>query len=344
MALGADGFDELVTSTLEKIDKSTLYDNVTTRHPTLDWLRSEQRSATGRQLVVNLELAEDTSTQWTDDSGTFSTDVSGEIAGAGVFEWSDPLVSSVRLRWKRVKMNSGPEQIIDLVNAHIRSMEKAHKKTLVEAVHALVDDSDGASEIDSGQFNSLDQIVSDAEYDADPHGDDSNDDAFDVGQIDASDQDAWQAHRLELPKDGDFDIRQAFRHVENEVYVGTDANNEADKVVAGREIFEEFVDSFDGKVRYTEFGEGQAKFTEVKHGNLAVRLDPDCPSKRAYFLDNDSLVLRALAGTFMERQASQVLEGKLDRVTPIASVLALGTNERRANAVLLRPDTSGEFA
>lgn len=139
MALGASGFDELVTSTLQKIDKGVLFDQVTTKHPTLDWMRSQEKSATGRELVVNLELAEDSSTQWTDDSGTFSTAVSDEILGAAVYQWSDPLVSSVRLRYKRLKKNQGRQQVLNLLRTHINSMVKAHRKALVRAAHARAD-------------------------------------------------------------------------------------------------------------------------------------------------------------------------------------------------------------
>lgn len=343
MALGADEFSEIVVATLEKIQPE-LYDQVTTRHPTLDMLRSKQNSATGRKLVINLELAEDTSTEWSDASGSFSTAVSGDILGAAVYDWADPLVSHVRLRWKEIKKNSGEQQIVDLVQAHINRMMKDHKKKLVNALHALVDNSSGTSDVAAGQFLSLDQIVSDSDYDADPHGDATNNDAFDVGGIDASVETDWQASRIELPLDGTKSIRQAFRHVSNEVYVKTDGDNQVDKAICGRKIFEEFEDSFDDKVRYTDFEGGQTRFPTIRHGELEVTLDPDCPERRAYFLDTDALVMKSLAGAFMERQETQMIEGTLDKVTPAASVLATGTNERRASALLLRPTTTGAFA
>ena len=354
MALGADDFDELVTSTLQKIDKDKLYDQVTTKHPTLDWLRTQERSTTGRELVVNLELAEDASTQWTDDSGTFSTAVSDEILGAAVYDWSDPLVSSIRLRWKRIKKNQGRQQVLNLVRTHINSMVKAHRKTLVQAAHARADLDDanadgtqpveGIDETPQTQFFSLDQLFGDADYDEDPKGDSSFDNAFDVGKIDASEQDHWQAQRIELPADGDYDIRKAFRHVENELFVKTGGDHGIDKVIAGRDIFEELQDSFYdvAEVRQNPSTDsGQTHFTEIRHGKLVIRLDPDCPPKRAYFLDNDQVDFYALDGTFLERQKTQQLEGNLDRVTPVASVAAATTNQRRALGVLGRPDTAG---
>lgn len=352
MALGADGFDELVTSTLQKIDKGVLFDQVTTKHPTLDWLRSQEKSATGRELVVNLELAEDASTQWTDDSGTFSTAVSDEILGSAVYEWSDPLVSSIRLRYKRLKKNQGRQQVLNLLQTHINSMIKAHRKAIVQAAHARADldsaNSDGTQPIIDGQFHSLDQLFGDADYDADPKGDSSNDNAFDVGGIDSSSQDHWQATRLEhTSDDGDadfIDIRKAFRKVSNELFVATDSGHSVDKVIAGQDVFEELEDSFYdvAEVRQDpDKSKGQTHFPTIRHGKLEIRLDPDAPPKRAYFLDNDAVDLYALAGTFMEREPTQFVPGNLDRVTPVATILSNTTNQRRALGLLLRPDSDG---
>lgn len=350
MPLGADDFDELVTSTLQKVDKGKLYDLVTTKHPTLDWLRSKQKSTSGRQIVKNLELAEDTSTQWTDESGTFSTAVSGEILGAAVYDWAVPLVSSVRIRWMRLKKNQGKTQVLNLLTTHLNSMMKAHRKELVLAIHARADldavNGDGTNPVIPGQFLSLDQLAGNATYDADPKGDSSNDNAFTVGGINAAVQAHWQATRREIPvDDADItDIRKAFRMVNNDLYVANGADHEVNKVVAGRDIFEEFEDSF-----YTvasvqqnpDNSSGQTHFARIRHGNLEIRLDPDCPPKRAYFIDNDKIDIEALEGTFMEREATQVVTGTLDKVTPVASVLATTTPNRKCIGVLLRPDSAG---
>lgn len=335
MALGASEFTELVASTLRKIEPE-LYDNVTKRHPLLEFIRDENQASTGRALIVNLELAENSSTQWTDASGSFDTTPTGEILGAAEFDWSDPLVSSVRLTYKDLKMNQGPEQVVDLLRSHIRSMEKAHGKEIVNHMHDRVND--GLPPANT-PFT-LDQLVSDTAYDADPAGDGTVAE-FKVGKIDSGTQTLWQAQRIEHPLDGSYSIRKAFRDVENEIYVNTDGNNAADAVVAGRDVFEEFVDSFDDKVVYDDdFEDGQTKFTQVRHGSLIVRLDPDCPAKRAYFLDTDTILIRSLAGTFMEAQDAQRVQGTLDWVHPVASILAAGVSERRANAVLLRPTTA----
>lgn len=331
MALGADTFVELVVSTLENIGKDKLYDNVFTRHPVLELLKSEQRSATGRKHVINLELGEDSSTTWTDDSGTFSQAVSADILGAAVYDWSDPLVSSVRLKWKQLKMNQGKEQIVDLLKKHINNMQKSHARRLALALHKR------AADVEAGQFLSLDQLVSDADYDT-TH-------SIECGGIDSSSQDLWVATRREATSDDQdaeyLTVRQAMRRLANDIFVATNSMSAPDHFICGRTLFEEFEDSFDDKVRYIEYGEGQTKFTAVKFGDLEVRLDPDSPPLRGYMLTKDSFEMKSLAGTFMETQETQSIQGTLDKVTPVASVVSVGVNERRANGVLLRPTTAG---
>lgn len=341
MALGVADFTELVATTLRNYE-SELFDNVTLRHPILSLIEEKKKDETGRNLTVNLELAENTSTGYTDDSGTFSSTVSDPIVGTAVYEWSDPLVSHVRLKWKDLKKNSGPEQILSLLKTHIKSMEKAHRKKIAKDMHAVASGAVGrAIDVDGSgnqrQFNSLDQIVSDATYDTAQ--------GIELGGIDSSTQDIWQASRIESPSTsgqaGYLSIRKAFRYVENEVFVNTDGNFEIDAIVCGRDVFEEFEDSFDDKVQYTQFGTGEARFTEIQHAGKRVRLDPDAPPKRAYFLATPSLRFAALAGAFMEAQEAQRIANTLDWAHPVASVMAFGTVDRRANAVLLRPTNAG---
>jgi hypothetical protein len=350
MALGAAEFDELVTSTLQRIKRGELIDQVMLRHPTLEWIRSKEKTATGTELIVNLVLAEDSSTSWTDDSGTFQTSVSDDLLGAAKFQWSDPLVSAVRLRFKRLKKNSGKTQVLNLLNVHMKKMMDGHREELVKSMHARQDLSVVTTDEDtevvmhpvkSGQFPSLDMLISNAAYDTAQ--------SFTVGGIDATTQPHWQSLRFESPstsgQTGYFDVRKAFRRVFNKLHVANDEGHGIQKIIAGFDIFEEFEDSFynvaETRQDPSTSGSGQTHYAEIRHGNFQVRLDPDCPPKRAYFVDNDSINLYALAGTFMEREPSQFIPGTLDRVTPVASILATETNQRRANGLLLRPATAG---
>lgn len=324
--LSVNDFTDLVVSTLRNYDDQ-LYDNVTLSHPALELLRDEQQSQNGRSMVVPLELGLDESTRWTDASGTFSTNVSNDILKAAHYPWSWPLVSSVRVEWMELQMNQGKEQHVDLLRSKIKSAEKAHGRILAQALHALAGEgSPGA------RFASFDEIIGNDSSDTDGN--------LTIGNIKSDEQPVWQAQRIQLPKDSDYSIRQAFRHVRNECHVHAGAKNQVNKIIAGRDVFEEFEDSFDDKMRYpTPSGDGQTTFSSLWFGEIEVRLDPDAPADRAYFLDTSVWRFRNLAGNFMVPQEAQKITGTFDTVTPLATVASVGVNERRANAVLLRPDT-----
>lgn len=348
MALGASAYSELIASTMEKWTDKELVDQILTPHPTLSLFVENASSHTGRALVMNLEAAEDGDTAFTDDSGTFNTNVSGDIVGSAVYPWDDvqPLVSKVRLRHKLLEQNTGKEALVKLLKSHVEAAKKQHRKTVATALHARA----GEGELTSGQFFSLDQICGDSAYDADPAGDASVA-AFTVGGITATDANHfWNAHRIEHPLDdatyGTGNIRKVFRDVRNELAVANSANSAVTHIVCGRDIFEEYEDAFDDKVRYIlkKGDEGQGQFRAIWDGDIEVRLDPDAPAKRAYFLDINSLELGYLNGNWMKVHPAQTITGTLDFVTPIASIIQVGTKERRANAVLLRPSTAGGTA
>jgi len=325
-ALGAEQYTELVASTLEKIE-ADLVDQIFTRHPTLDLFKQYAKSHSGRELVLNIEAAEDDNTTVTDASGSFALDKSPDIIGAAVYGWSQPYVSKVRVEWKRLQQNTGKEAIVNLLEAHIENVKKSHAKRIVQGIHKP------ASALTADEFNSFDLLVGNS--DVNPT----------VGGITADDADHyWNSTRLTIPvkdEEGGQDIRKAFRTLRNELLVSTGNDAEVTHIVAGRKVFEEFEDSFDDKIRYVDFEKGQTRFRGIYDGDIEVRLDPDCPEDRAYFLDVNSWRFAYLNGNFMKVQPAQVITGTLDFITPIASVFAVGVNSRRNNGLLIR--TGGAY-
>lgn len=325
MSLGVDRFVELVATTLEKIEPQ-LADQVLMKHPTLDLFREHAGSDEGRSLVLNLEAAEDDSTVWTDASGSFSTGVSADIVTAAEYDWSEPLVSKVRLRFKDIEMNSGSKtKLVDRVKAHIEAAKKGHAKKLAQALHAPVPA--------AGAITSFPVIIAAT---------------GEVGGIDpdsASEKDYWRAQELTIAQDDPASIQKVFRTAENQLDVNTSSQAQLSHIIAGRDIYEEYVDSFDDRTRYTGGAgsggnEANGRFRRVWFGDVEVRLDPDCDPETAYFLDIDTWRMKHLNGNFMKVHEAQKITGTLDYVTPIASVVALGVNERRGNLVLKRPEVT----
>lgn len=327
-ALGASQYTELVASTLEKIE-ADLVDQIFTKHPTLDMLKQYAKSYAGRSLVLNIEAAEDDNTVVTDAAGTFATTVSPDVIGAAEYTWSNPYVSKVRVHWADLQKNTGKEAIVDRLTAHIENVKKSHAKRIVQGIHKA------AGAVTAGEFSSLDQLVG------------TFADTATIGGITSADADHyWNAVRLTIPVEGDAGgqtIRKAFRTMRNELLVRTSNDAKVTHIIAGRKVFEEYEDSFDDKVRYmVSTGDaGQGQFRVIMDGDIEVRLDPDCPEDRAYFLDVSSWRFGILNGNFMKVQPAQGITGTLDFVTPVASVLSVGLNSRRSNGLLIR--TGGPY-
>jgi hypothetical protein len=147
-------------------------------------------------------------------------------------------------------------------------------------------------------------------------------------------KDYWKATESTiLPASAD--IVTAFRTISDDIYVASGERPNA--IIAGRNVFAEYEASFDNKVQYPSVaGIAESRFRELNFDGIVVRLDPDAPVNTAYFINTDYLVARYLGGNFMRALPAQTITGTLDTVTPLASVLCFGTNNRRAHGKLNR--------
>jgi hypothetical protein len=324
MALGDDFFVQTFTTTLQKYEKQ-LVDQVLLDHPVLELFKSSAKSMTGRGLVVPLRAANLSSTGYTDASGTHSTAVSTDILGSAVYEWADTIVTPFRVKHRDIIQNSGPEQVVNLVEEYVKAASADHGDFIVSQLHR------SAGVWAAGELLPMDAIFGNAASDAAS--------GVTVGGIDpnVAGKEYWQATRLEIPASGtgSLDIVAAFRSVTNEVYRAS--RKRPTHVIAGFAVYEELEAFLQSLGQYTNpQGTAQTRFNEIKFGDLTVRLDPDCQDDRAYFIHQPSLRFAYCAGEFMKTFPAQPLEGTLDTVVPIASSLTFGTAERRANGLLIR--------
>lgn len=162
-------------------------------------------------------------------------------------------------------------------------------------------------------------------------------DASASGAAQIKDAGYWTSSIRYIPDAGGTDTKdifQAFRLVSNDIFVASGKRPTA--IVCGRDVYEEYENALDDAVRYTMMATAESRFQELKFDGMSVRLDPDAPAKRAYFLNENALIARYLNSNFMKVMPAQVVPGTLDTVTPLASVVAFGTSERRAHGLLVR--------
>jgi hypothetical protein len=326
-ALGDAFFVQTFTTTLQRYEKQ-LVDNVLLEHPTLELFKGLAKSITGRGVVIPLRAATLGATGYTDASGTHSTGVSTDIMGSAVYNWANEIVTPFRLKHRDILQNSGPEQIVSLVEEYVKAAQADHSDFLVAELHGL------AAAYSTGNVFSLDMIVGNASSDA--YYDSVNADWEAIGGINpnTAGKDYWQATRQEIAK-ADKDIVAAMRTIANEVYRAS--RKRPTDVIAGFDCFEELEAFLQTKGQYTNpQGTANTRFTEIKFGDLTVRLDPDCQDDRMYFLNRSTLRFAYCAGEFMKSYPAQPIEGTLDTVVPIASTVLFGVSERRANGLLIR--------
>ena len=404
MALGQNDFNELLSATIQKIEKQ-LVDNVLVAHPTLDFFKKNVKSATGPSVVIPIVAADDSSTSFTDASGTFNTGKSSDILGVTKYDWAEPLVSKVRVEFKQLEMNSGPEAVVSLAKAHLDAAVKGHGKKIATVLHT-------AGSAGAGAFLTLDQLIAGSDKLSTTSSrtiggirggvstesttafqrNASNVAVAVIGAHDfivgdtivvtstanasfstaaagtavlsanatevsyantgsstalladttgvvtcAAVKDYWKSSQNYIPVSGTgaLAIRDAFRKTADDVYVAS--GERVNAIICGRDIFTEYESSFDDKIRYNAINTtGESRFRELEFEGIPVRLDPDCPANRAYFLNTDYLVARYLGGNFMRALPAQTITGTLDTVTPLASVLLIGTSNRRAHGKLIR--------
>lgn len=328
MALGDNAFTQVFTTTLQKYEKQ-LVDNVLLDHPVLELFKSSAKSYTGRGLVVPVRAANLSATGYSDDSGTHSTSVSADILGSAVYSWSDTIITPFRLKHNEIIQNSGPEQIVNLVEEYVKAASADHGDFITSELYTL------APDYSEGAVLPLDILFGNASSDA--YYDSVNADWSPVGGINPNDsgKSYWQSTRFESSAASE-DIVAAFRRMTNEIYRAS--RKRPTHVICGFDVFEELEAYLVEKGQYQLLagGTAQLRFNAIKFGDLEVRLDPDCQDDRAYFLNKDSLRFGYCAGEFMKAYAAQPLQGTLDTVVPMASRLVFGVVERRANGAMIR--------
>jgi hypothetical protein len=134
--LGDAFFVQTFTTTLQRYEKQ-LVDNVLKEHPVLELFKSSAKSITGRGLVIPLRAATLGATGYTDASGTHSTATSSDIMGSAVYDWASEIVTPFRLKHRDILQNSGPEQIVSLVEEYVKAAQADHQDFIVAELHKL---------------------------------------------------------------------------------------------------------------------------------------------------------------------------------------------------------------
>jgi hypothetical protein len=156
MALGNAAFTQLFATTLQKYEK-VLADNVLLTHPTLELFKQEAKSQTGRGLVIPLRSANLGATAYDSASGSggYSTSVSADTIGAAVFDWSKTVLTPFRVKHSDILQNTGPEQVVSLVEEYVKGATADHQDFIVAELWA--------TSSSAGDILALNELVADTD-------------------------------------------------------------------------------------------------------------------------------------------------------------------------------------
>ena len=137
MALGNAAFTQLFATTLQKYEK-VLADNILLTHPTLELFKQESKSQTGRGLVIPLRAAQLGATAYDTASGSggYATSVSADTIGAAVYDWSNTVLTPFRVKHSDILQNTGPEQVVNLVEEYVKGATADHQDFLIAELWA----------------------------------------------------------------------------------------------------------------------------------------------------------------------------------------------------------------
>jgi hypothetical protein len=135
MALGNEAFTQLFSTTLQKYER-VLADNILLTHPTLELFKENAKSYTGRGLVIPVRAASLSGTAYSDDSGSHGTSVSNDLIGAAVYDWAKEIITPFRVKHREILQNSGPEQVVSLVEEYVKGATGSHQDFIVAELYA----------------------------------------------------------------------------------------------------------------------------------------------------------------------------------------------------------------
>lgn len=312
MPFDPTSYTELLASTREKLVTKELVNQILTLHPATELFVNTAKSYTGESLQENIVAAEHANSGWAADGhGTHSVAQSNDIVKRVAFSWPHAHVAPVRLEFETLQKNSGPEALVNLATAHMQAAKEKIAKDLAGALHSTTG-------VPNGPL-SLDVIIDDTKA---------------IGGLDPATSPFWKSV-VRNEKKASTDIRKAFDLVLNDIR--SNGGQRPTDVLAGRAIYEAYQDFLAAKgwvALGPTAGKVDSSFQEIYHAGLRVVYDPDAPDAQALFIHRPSLVAGYLTDNLMKVTPSYQVQGTTEFVTPIVSIVATGTTQRRNHAKL----------
>jgi hypothetical protein len=278
--MAVPNLSEIVTTTL--LNRSgTLADNVSKSHALLDRLEKRGKSKPadgGRRIVQELEFSENDTFGWY--SGYDALDISPqEVFTAAEYDWKQCAVS-ISISGLEELMNSGEEQVIDLLEGRIANAERTMRNRMSGAVYG-----DGTASAGKA-IGGLQLLVSDVAN------------IGTVGGINRANWAFWQPKSYGATADFGAAMTSANAvSYMNRVWMSLVRGNESpDLIMADNNYYRAYMEALQPQQRFTSPKMAEAGFQSLKYQTADVVFDGGiggaCPADHMYFLNSDYIYLR----------------------------------------------------
>lgn len=277
--MASPNLSEIVTTTIENRSKK-LADQVSNNNALL--MRLERKGKRkpvggGRKIVQELEYAENGTFGWY--SGYDPLNISpSDVFTAAEFDWKQNAVA-ISISGLEELMNSGEEQMIDLLESRIENAERTMKNKMAEAVYG-----DGTA-AGGKAIGGLALLVADNGQGT-------------VGGINSATWEFWRNIAFDATTDGGAAATTAniigyMNRVWLQIVRGTDR---PDLICADNNYYRLYMEALQPQQRFTSAEMAQAGFESLKFQSADVIFDGgmggECPTNHMYFLNTDYIYMR----------------------------------------------------
>lgn len=267
-------FTEMVTTTLRN-HSTDVVDNVTDHNALLRLLKQRgniKKKSGGYEIVLPLEWAENSTYQRYSGYDELNVQAS-DVLSAAKYDWAQ-IAMHVTASGRELRMNNGPEQLIDLVKARLKNAKNSAANNMSVDIY-----SDGAL---TNQIGGLSHIL-------------QTDGLGTVGGISANSYGFWANQVREMAGTNAW-TAATIQGEFNQMWIKCVRGNDApDLIVASHDIFTAFEASQQELQRYTKSDLADAGFPAMKYKGRDVVFDNNTnfgtTAERAYFLNTKYLYL-----------------------------------------------------
>ncbi|HAU29883.1 MAG TPA: phage major capsid protein [Rhodospirillaceae bacterium] len=267
-------FTDVIATTLQGYS-GRLADNITKHNALLRCIsdKGNVTPATGRDIVQELEYAENATVKWYAGYETLDTDPSDTFTAAE-FQYKQ-MAGNVVISGLEQVQNSGKEAVHNLVKSRIKNLDKSLRNALAGALYANGTGNDGK------EIGGLQLLVADTGLGI-------------VGGIDASANAFWQNQVVSTAAaPAATNIQTSMNSLWMKCIRGAD---KPDIVVADANYFRAYMESLQVNQRFTSENKASAGFMNLMFMDAPVFYDDQCPENHLYMLNTDYIFLRPAKG------------------------------------------------